>query len=401
MSRLGAGPIAVGASRGLRTAFDRARAAEAVIAHPSPECPGTCGHRRPAAGGPAAVDRSLPRPSTWAGPLIRTSAAHAGDRTSSWCDAPHRVGRLVAGRVDPELVALYRPSPRGMRPPCPSCPAVRALRVWQRGRLRGRSWRAVDYWRGRSPARRRAAPATDRPRPPGGARRRHSSAAISSAAPGRDEVLRTRQAASPYMVLLAAFAALLARLSGEQRHHGGFTHRGPPAPELEGLIGFFVNSSRCALTLTGHACRFRDLLAAGARIRARRLRAPGSARSRRLVEALVPSAASATRRSSRSLRAAIARPRRPRPRRPGGRARGRCRPAAPVRSEPVAEELPDGRLRCDFEYSAAFSTPTRRAVGRAFRTFSPARSPPRTADRSAGAADTASGVGARKPGTGR
>ncbi len=51
-----------------------------------------------------------------------------------------------------------------------------------------------------------------------------------------------REGATLYMVLLAAFQALLGRYSGQTDLAVGTPVAGRPRPELEGLIGFFVNT---------------------------------------------------------------------------------------------------------------------------------------------------------------
>src|SRR5581483_3452995 len=102
---------------------------------------------------------------------------------------------------------------------------------------------------------------SDRPRPPvrsdaGGTVRRHLDPARLAAM----KAFARAHAATPFMVLLAAFAALLARLSGESDLVVGTSVAGRDRPEIEGLIGFFVNELalrlRCRATLS-----FRDLLA--------------------------------------------------------------------------------------------------------------------------------------------
>lgn len=54
--------------------------------------------------------------------------------------------------------------------------------------------------------------------------------------------LAVRAGASPFMVLLAAFEAWLARLAGVDDFCVGVPHAGRTRPELEGSIGFFVNT---------------------------------------------------------------------------------------------------------------------------------------------------------------
>ncbi len=85
--------------------------------------------------------------------------------------------------------------------------------------------------------------ATDKPRPPvqtwNGAVRR---AAVPAALGERLSELAGRSGATLYMVLLAAFQALLHRYTGQRRILVGSPTAGRLRPELEGLVGYFVNS---------------------------------------------------------------------------------------------------------------------------------------------------------------
>ncbi|MEP7010069.1 MAG: amino acid adenylation domain-containing protein [Acidobacteriota bacterium] len=84
---------------------------------------------------------------------------------------------------------------------------------------------------------------TDRPRPPvqsyrGAARPVRLSADLASSLAG----LGRREGATPFMLLLAGFQALLARYSGEEDVAVGSPVAGRNRLETEGLIGFFVNT---------------------------------------------------------------------------------------------------------------------------------------------------------------
>src|SRR6185369_14951692 len=85
--------------------------------------------------------------------------------------------------------------------------------------------------------------ATDRPRPP---MRSSRGGSISFLLPqplaGRLGELARRSGATLYMVLLAAFQTLLARWSGEDEVVVGTYSGNRPSRELEGLIGFFINT---------------------------------------------------------------------------------------------------------------------------------------------------------------
>jgi len=68
------------------------------------------------------------------------------------------------------------------------------------------------------------------------------------------------QGVTPFMILLAAFAALLSRLSGQPRVVVGAPIAGRGQPETEALIGLFVNTLALPVDLTGNPS-FRELLA--------------------------------------------------------------------------------------------------------------------------------------------
>ena len=73
-----------------------------------------------------------------------------------------------------------------------------------------------------------------------------------------------REGATLFMVLLAAFQALLHRYSGQDDIVRRLAHRRPQPAEIEGLIGFFVNTLVLRTDLAASPT-FRELLAAGAR----------------------------------------------------------------------------------------------------------------------------------------
>ncbi|HSF42274.1 MAG TPA: amino acid adenylation domain-containing protein [Thermoanaerobaculia bacterium] len=145
-----------------------------------------------------------------------------------------------------ELGALYAAFSRGLPSPLPPLPLQYAdFAAWQRERLHGEALDAqIVWWRGELAGSPPLLPLpTDRPRPPVQTNR---GAALSfSLPPGLVPSLRAAaqaQGASLFMALLAGFAALLSRWSGEDDVPVG-TYTGNRArSELEGLIGFFINT---------------------------------------------------------------------------------------------------------------------------------------------------------------
>ncbi|MCX4750207.1 amino acid adenylation domain-containing protein [Kitasatospora sp. NBC_01287] len=143
-----------------------------------------------------------------------------------------------------ELDALYAESAHG-RPAALAEPEVRFgdYAAWQRGRLEDGSLAADrEYWRTELADVPTLDLPTDRPRPPvltfeGAAHGFHWDGALAE----RIGTLSRAYGASRYMVLLAAFQALLARHGGQRDFAIGSPVAGRIHRELEGVVGSFVN----------------------------------------------------------------------------------------------------------------------------------------------------------------
>jgi amino acid adenylation domain-containing protein len=162
-----------------------------------------------------------------------------------------------------ELRTLYAAFLRGEADPLAPLPVQYAdYAVWQREHLSGPVLDAqLRWWRERLAG----APAalvlpTDRPRPPVQSYRgaAHSLLVPRALADGLRAVSR-REGATLFMTLLAAFNVLLARWSGQTDLVVGSPVAGRARGELEGLIGFFVNSLPLRTDLSGDPA-FRELL---------------------------------------------------------------------------------------------------------------------------------------------
>ena len=126
--------------------------------------------------------------------------------------------------------------------------------VWQRQWLSGeRLQRQVDYWR----AALTDAPVlldlpTDRPRP---ARQDLSAAALPFELDRQHSQklknLSYRHGVTLFMTLLAAWSAVLSRLSGRDDIIVGVPIAGRQRVEIEGLIGFFVNTLALRIDVSG------------------------------------------------------------------------------------------------------------------------------------------------------
>ncbi|MEA2693377.1 MAG: hypothetical protein QOJ16_2764, partial [Acidobacteriota bacterium] len=143
-----------------------------------------------------------------------------------------------------EVTALFSAFAAGRPSPLPE-PAFQYADFahWQRARLASGAWEGeIAYWRQRLADRPTIELPTDRPRP---ALRTARGAVRAFALPGDLAAavrgLGRRAGATPFMVLFAAFAALLARTAGREEVAVGTPVAGRSRPETEGLIGFLVN----------------------------------------------------------------------------------------------------------------------------------------------------------------
>jgi amino acid adenylation domain-containing protein len=150
------------------------------------------------------------------------------------------------GLLFQELAALYSAFCRGESSPLRELPVQYAdFAAWQRRRLAGEILETeVEWWRRHLNG---APPSldlpTDRPRPPIQTfRGRVLPVTLPTALSGAVALLARSERATPYMVLLAAFQTLLGRYSGQDDVVVGSPVAGRERRELEGLIGFFVNT---------------------------------------------------------------------------------------------------------------------------------------------------------------
>jgi amino acid adenylation domain-containing protein len=152
-----------------------------------------------------------------------------------------------------ELSECYAASREG-RTPALADPGVQYAdyAIWQRSWLRGEALDAqLSYWREQlagAPARLELP--TDRPRPPvqsfrGAVERVRLSAGLCA----KLGALGRRQGATPFMVLLAGFQALLARYSGQEEVVVGTPVANRHRPGTEGVMGLLANTLalRCRL----------------------------------------------------------------------------------------------------------------------------------------------------------
>ncbi|HEX2094523.1 MAG TPA: non-ribosomal peptide synthase/polyketide synthase, partial [Longimicrobiaceae bacterium] len=199
------------------------------------------------------------------GPVFRATLARIDDAEAALLLAMHHAlsDGWSVGVLTRELSALYSAFARGEPSPLPELPCQYAdYAVWQRAWLSGETLeRQLAWWRewlaGAPPL---LELPTDRPRSTvrdarGG--RRHF--ALDAATSRALRALSRREGATLFMTLLAAWQTLLARYSGQEDVTVGTPIAGRTHLELEGLIGFFVNTLALRGDLSGDP-PFRELL---------------------------------------------------------------------------------------------------------------------------------------------
>ncbi|HEX5724473.1 MAG TPA: amino acid adenylation domain-containing protein, partial [Longimicrobiaceae bacterium] len=190
------------------------------------------------------------------GPLLRARLLRLRDASVLVLTVHHIVfDGWSIGVLERELRALYDAFRRGEPSPLAPLPMQYAdYAAWQRRWLEtGMLDAQVEFWR-RALA---GAPAAidlpaDRPRP---AARTHAGARrffhLSPELVSRARALAEREGATLFMVLLAAFDVLMARLSGSDDVVVGTQVAGRTHEELEPLVGMFVNGLALRADLSG------------------------------------------------------------------------------------------------------------------------------------------------------
>ncbi|MEW5926516.1 MAG: amino acid adenylation domain-containing protein [Gemmatimonadota bacterium] len=199
------------------------------------------------------------------GPLLRATLLRLDGDDHAVLFTLHHVASdgWSTGVLARELSALYGAFVRGEASPLPPLPVQYAdYAVWQREWLAGGALEEQLRWWAERLA--DAPPEldlpVDRPRPP--VAEAPAGAAAFALPPELSRELHEsakREGATPFMVLLAGFALLLSRYSGQEDVVVGAPVAGRTRTELEGLIGFFVNTLALRTDLGGDPS-FRGLL---------------------------------------------------------------------------------------------------------------------------------------------
>ncbi|MDP1796822.1 MAG: amino acid adenylation domain-containing protein, partial [Planctomycetaceae bacterium] len=167
------------------------------------------------------------------------------------------------GVLNGEVAALYGAFAAGKASPLPELPIQYAdFALWQRNWLTGPVLEEqIEYWRQQLADLPPLALPTDRPRPALQTYRGNSVSLPLSAElrTGLNELSR-REGVTLFMTMLAVFKVLLSRYSGQQDIVVSSPIAGRIHRDLEGLIGFFVNSLILRTDLSGQPT-VRELLA--------------------------------------------------------------------------------------------------------------------------------------------
>ncbi|HEX8819773.1 MAG TPA: amino acid adenylation domain-containing protein, partial [Archangium sp.] len=199
------------------------------------------------------------------GPLLRVKLLKLGETQHVLVLTMHHIvsDGWSMGVLIKEVAALYQAFASGQPSPLPGLPLQYAdYASWQRQWLRDEALETqLAYWRQQlAQAPQVLELPTDRPRPAVQTYRGANHSVMLPAELSRAvTALGQREGATPFMVLLAAFQALLSRYSGQRDISVGSPIAGRTHADTEGLIGFFVNTLVLRTRLEGNPS-FRELL---------------------------------------------------------------------------------------------------------------------------------------------
>ncbi len=198
------------------------------------------------------------------GPLMRARLYRTGERQDLLYYNVHHIAYdgWSMGIFARELAAIYDAFAAGEPSPLPELPVQYLdFALWQREQLQGEALeRQLAYWRRQLASVPPLEMPTDRPRPPV---RTHNGAAVPLLLAGRTaeqlKALAQREGSTLFIVLTAAFKALLHHWTTQEDLSVGTLIANRRRPEIEGLIGFFANTLALRTDLSGDPT-FRELL---------------------------------------------------------------------------------------------------------------------------------------------
>ena len=196
-------------------------------------------------------------------PLMRASLMRVGPREHVLVVVVHHIvsDGWSVGVLVRELGELYAAHCEGRRARLPELPVQYADHAaWQRAWLSGEVLAGqLSYWRERLQGASVLQLPTDRPRP---REPQFAGSVVLDLLPvellARLRALSQREGVTLFMLLLACFQALLARLTGQADVCVGTPVAGRGRDEVEGLIGFFVNNLVMRADLSGDPSVRRD-----------------------------------------------------------------------------------------------------------------------------------------------
>ena len=191
-----------------------------------------------------------------AGPLVRASLVRVADDEHVLLLSLHHIvfDGWSTGVLFEEIERVYGAFVAGRAPSLEPLPLQYPdFAVWQRQAMQGgAAARQLAYWTDRLRDLPTLELTTDRPRPPvqtanGGKRQTIIAANIAEAI----RALARRESATPYMAFLAAFTVLLHRYTRQTDLVVGSITSGRRRPEVEPLIGLFVNTVAIRVDVDG------------------------------------------------------------------------------------------------------------------------------------------------------
>ena len=198
------------------------------------------------------------------GPLLRVTLLRLGQEEQILLLTLHHIisDAWSSGIFMREFFTMLSSLSQGVVAPLPELPIQYAdFAVWQRQRLQGHALESqLSYWKRKLADIPMLQLPTDQPRPPVQTFR----GAAASLSLDEDltialHALGQQESVTLFMLLLAAFKALLYRYTGQQDIAIGSLIANRTRAEIEGLIGFFVNTLVLRTDLAGNPS-FRELL---------------------------------------------------------------------------------------------------------------------------------------------
>ncbi|HEX8430060.1 MAG TPA: amino acid adenylation domain-containing protein, partial [Longimicrobium sp.] len=193
------------------------------------------------------------------GPLVRGRLVRMGADDHVLLVTMHHIvsDGWSMGVLVGEVSALYAAFLRGAADPLPALPIQYAdYAIWQRRWVEGEVLREqADYWRATlAGAPELLALPTDRPRPAvQDTRGAYAGLELDEELSAGLRALGQRHGTTLFMTLLAGWAAVLGRLAGQDDVVIGTPTANRGQAEIEGLIGFFINTLALRIDLSGAA----------------------------------------------------------------------------------------------------------------------------------------------------